>query len=630
MTASSFTSPDPSPEGPDRIFDVCVYGAGIIGMFNALQYAKRGFSVAIVDELTEADMQAYKVGESLLIFSNAMLRSVCELDDEISVSFDKRGLWFIHGYENQTTFDGVTEWAEYAVLPKHWQDEVFSSRFGRAMFQNAQVVRPEVEAVLRDRMHRQPLITVMNTGRVADLALGAAGEPHVTTWRSRNRSVTGQVRSRWVVDCTGRKRFLARRFDLSVPLDDGFVTSAVWGQFAHCTDDDFKDWEYTFPEGDRARRDYTTVHLWGDGYWIWLIRLTKDRISVGVNVNRRILAEGEQLREVFWKIIRRYPTLDFLVEENLLDFSAYKNVQHISEEYVSADRYILAGDAAAIIDAYYSQGMSQAMLTSWHGANIVERDLREGVLDTEYVQRVNRSMKADWFLIRSIVKHKFSPAIADSRFFILDHLLDYLVFAAVVPTRFRMATWLVRTEGGDTSRESAEMAGYRRWLQRRGFLNRSFPFNLLSPDGIVALIERLRALNERNARWRLDNGIETAPIDGVLRSLSPLPATWRIPWGQLRNRPVSVTPSLPKKEVGPPDFEAGLPFAFKAFAPIAAPMVALTIAFDSVLTKSQQLRRRLGFRPGSRRQRSVQTPTPPAAVQRDPVAAGESGENFPA
>lgn len=510
MVVTAAQSTVNSPSDPP-VYDVCVYGAGIIGMFNALHYAKRGFSVAIVDELNDVDKSAYKVGESLLIFANPLLRTVADLDSEISFSFEKNGLWFIHGLEGRTSFDDVTEWGEYTPLPESWNERVYGRPWGRAMFQNAQIVRPEVEAVLRRRLAEHESITVVDTGRVVDFEPGEAGAPHVTTWRARNHAAVGTVRSRWVVDCTGRKRFLARRLGLSMPLDDGFVTSAVWAQFKGCTDADFEGWEYTFPDGSTARRDRTTVHLWGDGYWIWLIRLSKDRISVGVSLNRRILPPGTQLKEMFWDILRRYPKLDFLVEEDVLDFSAYKNIQHISTEYVSPRRYILAGDAASIIDAYYSQGMSQAMLTSWHAANIVQRDLTEGRLDEEYMARLNRSMKADWLLIRSIVKHKFSPAISDSRFFILDHLIDFIVLSAIVPARHRMTSWLIATQGGRPELETPREVRLRRWLEKNCFLNRSFPLRLVSPERAVALLDGMRGSVERNAMWRIGEGRDVPP-----------------------------------------------------------------------------------------------------------------------
>src|SRR3954470_19866594 len=91
--------------------DVCVMGAGIVGLHNALQYARRGFKVVLVDEMTERGMAAYKVGESLLIFSNAFLRTIGELDKELNESFEKKGVWFTYGLEGKDKFDEeLTEW----------------------------------------------------------------------------------------------------------------------------------------------------------------------------------------------------------------------------------------------------------------------------------------------------------------------------------------------------------------------------------------------------------------------------------------------------------------------------------------------------------------------------------------
>ena len=55
--------------------DVCVVGAGLVGSYNALQYARRGFSVVLVDELTRRQEASYKVGESLLVLRLSVARA---------------------------------------------------------------------------------------------------------------------------------------------------------------------------------------------------------------------------------------------------------------------------------------------------------------------------------------------------------------------------------------------------------------------------------------------------------------------------------------------------------------------------------------------------------------------------
>lgn len=614
---------DPDERPPVEV-DVCVMGAGIVGLINAIQYAKRGLRVAIVDELTERGMAAYKVGESLLGYTNAFLRTIGDLDEEVAASFPKHGVWFVHGLEGRTTFEGLSEWGVQSALPERWRAVAKDPSFVRTMFQDAQIVRPEVEAVLRRRVAELDHIVVIDNGLVRHIRPGDDVAPHEITWRSRRSVAQGTVRARWMIDCTGRARTLVKRFGHSVPLDDGFATSAVWGQFAGCTDAVFDDrWSFRFPDGEQVRRDLDTVHLWGRGYWIWLIRLAGDRISVGVSFDQRNPPAEGNLREVFWSIIRRYPLLDFLVPENLLDFAAYRDVQHICDTYVSAGRYAIVGDAASIVDAYYSQGISLSLAESWHAANIVEEDLRRGTLDTEYIDHVNAAAQADWHMMRGMVKGKYGPALADGRYFVLDHLLDYLVFGAGLPGRYRIARWLNDTRG-NTEAETPAQAAVRRQLGRRLFLSQSWPWSRLAPRTFARVLQGRRDGIERRAIWRLEHGVGVRPMTGVMRTDAPLPAVWRL---LVRPAPKggSVSPApFREPEFLRPDISVKLPAALDAVGALLIVMVGLALLHDVIDTAV--LRFALRWRRGARRR--TDTGAAPAASPVAPtspgVAAGRS------
>ncbi|MFE5584820.1 NAD(P)/FAD-dependent oxidoreductase [Kitasatospora sp. NPDC056531] len=519
-----------SAEPQERIrADVCVIGSGVVGLINAIAMAKRGLSVVCVDQPTEKQLASYKVGESLLIYSNSFLRVLGELDDSLNKSFHKEGFWMAHGMEGRTSFDeSVSEWGFESGLPQRWIDKAENPMFPRVMFQDAQIVRPEIEAELRDRARGMDGLTMVDRGLVRDVELGEDGADHRLTWVSRDRSESGEIDARWIVDCSGNARLLARRFGHDLPLDDEFSTTAAWGQFADCTDDLFDErWTYRFPDGDVARRDRNTLHLWGDGYWIWIIRLNGDRVSVGVTYRRSRQPEEGNAREVFWKIIRRYPVLDWIKEENLLEFSAYKDVQHCTDTFVSPRRYAMVGDASSIIDAYYSQGISLSMTTSWHIANIAQEDVRHGHLDTDYLNHVNRAVTADWRIMRSMVKSKYSGAVADSRFFILDHLLDLTVFGAAMLGRFRASRWLLET-GGRSSDEGPEQAALRTGLSRRLYLSQSAPWHHLDPHLVAGAVEAWHRGLERRARWRLENGEDLPATKAGMRAYAALPGVWRL------------------------------------------------------------------------------------------------------
>jgi hypothetical protein len=331
-----------------------------------------------------------------------------------------------------------------------------------------------------------------------------------------------------MVDCSGRARLLARRYGHDLPLGDEFSTTAAWAQFSGCTEELFDErWTYQFPDGTKARRDHNTVHLWGDGYWIWLIRLAGDRISVGVTYHQGRQPEDGNAREVFWKILRRYPLLDWLNEENVLEFSAYRDVQHCTDTFVSDKRYAMVGDASSIIDAYYSQGISLSMTTSWHIANIMQRDVQEGSLDRGYIKQVNRAVTADWRIMRSMVHSKYSGAVADSRFFMLDHTLDLMIFVAAMLGRYRATRWLLET-GGYTAKEGEEQRKLRASLRNRLYLSQSAPWHHLDPHLVAGLIERWHRGLEKRALWRLENGIKLPATKAAMRPNAALPAVWRL------------------------------------------------------------------------------------------------------
>ena len=525
MSANQETA---APEETIRA-DVCVIGAGVVGLINAIALAKRGMTVVCVDQPTEKQLASYKVGESLLIYSNAFLRVLGELDDSLNKSFAKAGFWMAHGMEGKTEFDeSVSEWGFESELPQHWIDKAENPLFPRVMFQDAQIVRPEIEAELRDLARKMEGLTFLDRGLVRDVELGDGDGDHTLTWSSRDKKEGGQISARWMVDCSGQARLLARRFGHDLPLDEEFSTTAAWGQFANCTDELFDErWTYHFPDGDTAQRDRNTLHLWGEDYWIWVIRLAGDRVSIGVTYHRGRPPEEGNAREVFWKILRRYPILDWITEENMLEFSAYKDVQHCTDTFVSPQRYAMVGDASSIIDAYYSQGISLSMTTSWHVANIAQRDIQEGTLETAYLDHVNRAVTADWRIMRSMVRSKYSTAIGDSRFFILDHLLDLTVFGAAMLGRFRSARWLVET-GGRTAEENAEHVRLREGLSRRLYLSQSAPWHRLDPHMVAGLVEGWHRGLERRAKWRLENGEDLPPTKAGMRAYAALPGIWRL------------------------------------------------------------------------------------------------------
>lgn len=516
-----------SGEQPPRT-EVAVVGAGVVGLLSALQFAKRGIQVTLIDDIV-GQKRSYKVGESLLVFSNPFLRTVGGLDEYLQrESVPKLGVWFTYGGEGAASFENTHEWALERTLPKEMEEAFENKLLYRCGVEDAQIVRPEAEDLMADMARAHPQITFLDTAKVRDVRISENGAPHELDWVSRSTDTSGTLEADWVIDCSGRVRMLAKRLGhrMDEEMQDGFQTTAVWGQFSGISKDLFGEtWAFEFPDGGRARREGCTVHLWGEGYWIWVINLYKGRISIGVTFDQNNPPPGDSMEEQFWNVIRRYPVFDrMLSKENLLEFRAYKNVQYMTDTFVSRRRYGLAGDSAGIIDAYYSQGMSHSFVTSWHITNIVEEDLRRKRLDTAYIDRVNESLREDYRMMRNMVRGKFTPAIADSRFFLLSHLLDMVLFISVGTAKVQITRWLVET-GCDSANEQQVQRAMRKYLTRRLFYSQNF--RPLGPRTAQRIQRYLQGVLTRRALWRLEHGVGVPRITCIVRfNAGPIPF-WR-------------------------------------------------------------------------------------------------------
>ncbi|WP_093777913.1 hypothetical protein [Streptomyces sp. yr375] len=202
-----------------------------------------------------------------------------------------------------------------------------------------------------------------------------------------------------------------------------------------------------------------------------------------------------------------------------------------TDSFASERRYAMAGDAASIIDAYYSQGIALALVTSWHLANVIQCDVQDNRLDQPYIRRINEATRQDWHMLRNMVREKYTPAIEDPRFFLLSHVLDMMVFWGMGSTRAKLTRWLVDTDG-DTGRETPELRRARTALETRLFYSRAPYWAFLSPETVQRLQRHLQGRLAERARWRLENGVRLPTLTSWLSLTAPQPKVWKLPFAR--------------------------------------------------------------------------------------------------
>src|SRR5205823_2897010 len=154
------------------------------------------------------------------------------------------------------------------------------------------------------------------------------------------------VHARWVIDATGRATMLARKLGHFRPNTEHPI-NAVWARFSGVKEWDSYEWRQRFPDyanNCRTAREWATNHLFGRGWWVWIIPLHGGDVSAGIVYDSRIFKfpEGPTLGQRLHTRI--------LAGEDVTERISYYNQQYpITYRYwfesLYKDKYYYMGDA---------------------------------------------------------------------------------------------------------------------------------------------------------------------------------------------------------------------------------------------------------------------------------------------
>ncbi|HEX8281555.1 MAG TPA: NAD(P)/FAD-dependent oxidoreductase [Chthoniobacterales bacterium] len=196
------------------------------------------------------------------------------------------------------------------------------------------------------------------------------------------------IRTRWIVDASGRAAMLARKLG-HFRQNTEHPINAVWARFSGVKDWDSYDWRERFIDyanACRTARSWATNHLMGHGWWCWIIPLRGGDVSAGLVYDSRIfkLAEGANLGERLRAHLLSHPVgREIFAEAQVIagDVHAYSQLPYQSEK-VCGDGWASVGDAAGFIDPLYSPGLDFCSYTSNYVADMLAAHLRgEDVAD---------------------------------------------------------------------------------------------------------------------------------------------------------------------------------------------------------------------------------------------------------
>lgn len=334
----------------EQEYDVVIMGAGFAGNCQArhLLLKTPNIKVALIDprpeERTNKDL---KIGEATVEISSMFLfRELGLYEYLIENHVPKQGLHF-HWPKQPSKTDSFDD---YYSLWNPLNPAIPSFQIERARFEQDLL-----------RMNKDLGATFYN-GRVIDVDLTPGDEVNRVKVKHEGEEI--EFKAKHLVDAAGRRFIIGRKTDNLVFEPEklfNLKTGSAWLRIKNVDRTIFHD-GYD-PAGGVASHYYATNHFFGHGHWIWMLPIDKQvmELSIGIVHHHDVISSKEiNTQGKFSSFLKKNHTLlSHLIESGeLVDFHYLPRIAHTSKKVISENNWYVIGDAASMLDPFYSTGMT--------------------------------------------------------------------------------------------------------------------------------------------------------------------------------------------------------------------------------------------------------------------------------
>jgi len=381
---------------PLHDFDFAVAGGGPAGSSAAICLGQRGHSVVLLEREV---FPRFHIGESLLSTVNDAFTTL-----------------------------GVAERIEAAGFPEKWGARLYThdGQGGRYVdFSDARgVMRPQTYQVNRQEFDRILLERARESG--VDVREGCNvtscefSKDAATLELALCDGATKRLRVRALVDATGRKGLIARKFNLRT--DEPLLANV--SIFSHYSN---------VPRLEGPRPDDIRLVARSDAGWFWLIPISKELTSVGVVLPKalyRRLANGSS-EETLNCTISDTPVVADLMREARREWPVRveKDFSYSASVY-AGDRWVIAGDAGSFLDPVFSTGVSIAMESGIEAAAELHQAMERNDFSASSFAAFSRRQRRRFETFRQFVVGFYTPQFRD--LFFASQNPQKLIFRSIV------------------------------------------------------------------------------------------------------------------------------------------------------------------------------------------------------
>ena len=330
-------------------YDVVIIGAGLAGLSLARQLLLASEKkILLVDKRPQIPPPRQKVGESTVQVGAYYYSKVLDLEEHLLrehyMKYNLRFYWKTAGRRN----DCFEDYSQAYI--RHFSN-IACYQLDRNKFEGELL-----------RLNRQnPNFAFRAPTTELSVSISDHG-PHLITFQADNKKAV--VEADWVVDTSGRRKFLARDMDLgrANPIRHG--ASFLWVE-GLVNIDKLTDLS---PKALRLKEQRSvtghlpvwlaTNHFMGEGFWFWVIPL-QGKTSLGLVYDNRIFPwerVGTAERLIGWAC-QEFPLFSRdLPYRKVLDHSMLRDFSYDCGQTISESRWALSGEAGRFTDPLYSPG----------------------------------------------------------------------------------------------------------------------------------------------------------------------------------------------------------------------------------------------------------------------------------
>lgn len=339
-----------SDSSSDLKYDVVILGAGLAGLTLARQLLIcSGKRVLLLEKSPRLPALLRKTGESSVHVQGYYLSKILDLEEHLFrehfLGYNLRFFWPTPGEAN-------TDYEQYSQSYSREMSNICCHQLDRGKLE-AELLRLNLE---------NPRFSLRLGISGLDLKLSSETTPHAVSYEAEGGKEN--VRAAWVVDASGRDKFLSRKLGLEKTSPVRHASVCIWVEglinIEKLTELSPAD---RLRHKSRRKLGHTpawlaTNHFCGEGYWFWIITL-QGTTSLGLVYDTARVDEGEVSspeKAIEW-ICQRHPLLARdLPDRKIVDSTTSRDFACDCRQTISAERWALTGGAGRVGDPLYSPG----------------------------------------------------------------------------------------------------------------------------------------------------------------------------------------------------------------------------------------------------------------------------------